>query len=114
MRNEIEEFISNVVLNETYNTNVGGNVEASTGYYGYMTFNNESEVDGIAVPEELQGNTVVAIQINDGSIDYTNLTEEYTEQAGKDAEDDYRAHAEMIAEIWFEACEEKFEKWHEG
>lgn len=112
MRNEIENFISQVVLSTTYNNETGGNVEAPTGFFGTMTFDqDETDVDGITIPESLPGHTVIATQNSDGIIDYTILTEEYLTHAGMDEEDDWKAHGIFLAETWFEAISQDFDLW---
>lgn len=113
MRNEIENFISQVVLSTTYNNDTGGNVEAPTGFFGTMTFEpNETDVDGIEIPEALRNHTVIATQNSDGIIDYTILTEEYLTYAGMDEDDDWKVHGISLAETWYVAICQDFDKWY--
>lgn len=113
MRNEIENFISQVVLSTTYNNDTGGNVEAPTGFFGTMTFEpNETDVDGINIPEELQGYAVTAIQYNNGRIEYGVLDEEFLDKvADGTPREEYNLLASFLTETWFEAISQDFDNW---
>lgn len=94
MRDEIENFISQVVLSTTYNIYTGGNVEAPTGYFGTMTFApNEYVIDGMDTPTEFLGRTVIAVEDSNGNIEYSDIL------------------SEELAKEWFEAQEERHADW---
>lgn len=94
MRNEIEEFISQVVLSTEYNNETDGNVEAPTGYFGTMAFGtNETDIDGIMIPEELRGHAVIATENSNGSIAYEILSRD------------------LLAVSWFVSQVEHYSNW---
>lgn len=114
MRNEVEEFISQVVLTRTYNNECSGDVEAPTGYFGTMTFEeNETEVDGIEIPEALRNHTVTAILFDNGNIEYDILTEDFLDKvADGTPREEYKLLASFIAETWYDAICQDFDKWY--
>lgn len=112
MRSLTESFVSEIILSPTTNNNTGGNVEAPTGYYGYMYFPpNEFAIYGFDTPTEFLGRTVIAVQDSNGFIDYTVFSKDYLLQAGMDLEDDWKAHGQALAETWLEAQDERYGNW---
>lgn len=113
MRNEIEEFISQVVLSTTYNNETGGNAEAPTGFFGTMTFDqDETDVDGINIPEELQGHAVNATQYDNGNIEYDILNNDFLDKvADGTPREEYKLLSMFLTETWFEAISQDFDKW---
>ena len=78
MRTQTENFVSEIILSPTFNPNTEGDVEAPSGYFGYMSFGvNEFTVDGMDTPAEFLGCTVVALVDSYGNIEYTELSEEH-------------------------------------
>ena len=112
MKTRTESFVSEIILNPTYNDQTSGDVESPTGFFGYMTFSpNEFVVDGMDTPTEFLGCTVIAVVDNNGFIDYTVFTKDYLVQAGMEPNDDWKAHGESLAETWFEAQEDRYANW---
>ena len=94
METDLKEFVLNVVLSETYNTNTGGHVDSPPGYYGYMSFaEDETEIDGIEVPEEFRGMVVVAAIDTFGNSYYDSVK------------------SDTYGQKWFEGKEEHYNEW---